>query len=492
MAKRGFKLFALALSILVGRSFLALVEIPRTTQDRYRRASKTARSAEPPIWATYLDPIATVAGISLSDLAKQLLDAYSSARSLDKLKPLVDVRHAYEHAGLLAKKLLEGAETSHKGQIIIVPNISLPLIPVNGTEFQHLVSNVLSDVTSTGVSSIHAEPGVGKSIAVALAMLGWVERNPASITVLIRGSLKLLNDFFRVSDEAYIPTVAENLFPILSDAGVRLQLVLDNVFDKQLGERGEMLMSLARAAFKHGQVVVVTQSREVAEEVGSLNGARTRVSPQQKRNVSEYRWNQMQALKLLVNLNATAKLKDWKQSRKTRWWHKMLHAFTGTTKEPEDRVQRALNESLEAFSQDGAWVQENLDGARMHDGGWKPVDIEQFLISGIKPVFVPAVAGTTSPTQNKTVWVRQLQKAGQTLKESLPAFKITVPVIDVDDLKKAIDPSMSPMQASNMQIYSRDKDGKWQQEEEDAEVKRGATKSDSYGFVLPDASQPLS
>jgi len=391
MAKRGFKLFALALSILVGRSFLALVEIPQTTQHRYRRPSKTARSVEPPTWAAYLEPIVTVVGISLKDLANQFLDARRSARSLNELKPLVDVNDAYEHAGVLANKLLEGAERSHKGQNIIVTNSSLPLIPVNGTEFQHLVSNVLSDVTSTGVASIYAEPGVGKSVAVVLAMLGWAEGNPNSITVLIQENLKLLNDFFRVSDEAYIPAVAANLFRILSDRGVRLQLVLDNVFDEQLGEDGKMLMSLARAAFEHGQVVVVTQSREVAEKVGSLNGARTRVSSQQKCSVSEYRWNEMPASRLLLNLNATAKL------------NKMLLTFTSTTKEPEDRVQRALNESLEAFSQDGAWVQENLEGARMPDGGWKPVDIKQFLISGIKPVVGPAVAGTT-------VWVRQLQK----------------------------------------------------------------------------------
>ena len=33
------------------------------------------------------------------------------------------------------------------------------------------------------------------------------------------------------------------------------------------------------------------------------------------------------------------------------------------------------------------------EGARMPDGGWKPVDIEQFLLSGIKPVLIPTVAG---------------------------------------------------------------------------------------------------
>ena len=56
-------------------------------------------------------------------------------------------------------------------------------------------------------------------------------------------------------------------------------------------------------------------------------------------------------------------------------------------------VGGALNESLKEFKQDEAWVQENLEGARMPDGGWKPVDIEQFLLSGIKPVLIPTVAG---------------------------------------------------------------------------------------------------
>ena len=334
MAKRGFKLFALSLSILVGKFFLALVEIPRTTQNRYKRSSKTARSEEAPKWATYLEPILSVAGTTV-ELGKQVLDASNNFRPIQRLKPLENVNDASEHARLLAKKLVERA-TSQEARNIFLPNISLPLIPVNGTKFQDLVSNVLSDVTLTGVSSIHAEPGAGKSVAVALAMLTWAKHNPRCITVLIRGNLQLLEDFFRVSKEAYVTAVAEKIFPILSEAGFRLQLVLDNIFDNQLGEDGKMLMSLARAAFKYGQVVVVTQSREVAEEVGSLNGARTRVSPQQKCNVSsEYRWNEMQASRLLMNLNATAKLKEWRKARKTR-----------STKESQDIVQRALTESL--------------------------------------------------------------------------------------------------------------------------------------------------
>ena len=377
MAKRGSKLFALAMSILVARSFVALVERPRVTQtNRHKSPSRTTRTNV----VQYLEPFVTVIGITLKDVWQGTLDANNNLGLISKRRALVDIKEAQAHAECLAQTLVKSACTSENARNIFLPNISLPLIPVNGTEFQHLVTSVLSDATWTGVSAIHAEPGTGKSVAVALAMLTWAKHNPKCITVLVGQSLDNLKDFFKVNEMRFLPAVAQSLFPILSDAGVRLQLVLDNVFDKELGERGEMLMSLARAAFKYGQVVVVTQSREVAEEVGSLNGARTRVSPQQNCNVSEYRWDEIQASKLLLNLKATAKLK-------------MLHTFTGTTKESEDTVQTALNETLKEFKQDEAWVQERLEGARMPDGGWKPVDIEQFLLSGIKPVLVPPVAG---------------------------------------------------------------------------------------------------
>ena len=168
--------------------------------------------------------------------------------------------------------------------------------------------NVLSDATSTGVSSIHAEPGVGKSVAVALAVLGWAKGNPKSITVLVRGRLNLLNDFFRVSDQAYIPAVAASLFPMLSDEGVRLQLVLDDIFDKANSEDWQLLIMLANAAHMYGQVIVVTQSERVAMEVAFLNGARTRLARQQE-SVSKYRWNEMQAFQLLLHLNATEKVR---------------------------------------------------------------------------------------------------------------------------------------------------------------------------------------
>eukprot|EP00439_Symbiodinium_sp_Y106_P078881 s2454_g17.t1 len=115
------------------------------------------------------------------------------------------------------------------------------------------------------------------------------ENNPKSITVLIRGSLARLEDFFNVKDISLVQLVAEILFPILSDAGVGFQLVLDNMFDKEVGERGEMLMDLARATHTFGQVIVVTQSEAVAKEVADLNGERTRLAPQQNVSATEYR-----------------------------------------------------------------------------------------------------------------------------------------------------------------------------------------------------------
>ena len=93
-----------------------------------------------------------------------------------------------------------------------MPNVSLPLIPVNGTQFQQLMSNVLSDTALTGVTVVHAEPGVGKSVAVALAMLGWAKDNPQCITVLVRQDLARLKDFFNVADISFVPRVAELIF----------------------------------------------------------------------------------------------------------------------------------------------------------------------------------------------------------------------------------------------------------------------------------------
>lgn len=296
MAKRRLKLLALALSILVARSFAALIQISRVTQVNRHKAPRTTRCALSASnfaqVAQYWEPFATVFGISLKDIVVGVQAASNNIDSLSGQKTLVDSKYAREHAESLAKTLVESIAKSEQFRNIFLPRILLPRIPVNGTKFQHLVSNVLSDTSFTGASSIHAEPGVGKSVAVVLAMLEWAKYNPKSITVLFRG-LHDSRTFFRVEDITLVPVVAELLFPMLGEAGVRLQLILDNIFDKDLVE-GKIVMDLAKAAFDYGQVIVVTQSEVVAKDVDDLNGLRTRLAPERRSTAPNPRRSRMQ------------------------------------------------------------------------------------------------------------------------------------------------------------------------------------------------------
>ena len=366
MAKRRLKLLALALSILVARSFAALIQISRVTQVNRHKVPKTTRCALSASdfvqFAQYCEPFATVFGISLKDIVVGVQAANKNIDSLSGQKTLVDSKYAREHAESLAKTLVESIAKSEQFRNIFLPSILLPQIPVNGTKFQHLVSNVLSDTSFTGASSIHAEPGVGKSVAVVLAMLEWAKYNPKSITVLFRGSAARLKDFFRVEDITLVPVVAELLFPMLGEAGVRLQLILDNIFDKDLVE-GKIVMDLAKAAFDYGQVIVVTQSEVIAKDVADLNGLRTRLAPEQQ-DAKEYRWNETQAVQLFVALNATKKVNS------------------SEPKEIEDAVKMALQE----FKEDPVGISKTLESARFPDGGWTPVGIIQFRRSGKQPV----------------------------------------------------------------------------------------------------------
>ena len=303
----------------------------------------------------------------------------------------MDVNYAQAHAQRLAKILVENAKQTREARNIFLPYISLPLMAIVSASGEQCVIHT----TLTGVTSIHAEPGVGKSVAVALAMLGWAKDNPRCISVLVRQDLARLKDFFNVKDICFVAPVAENIFPILSDAGVRLQLILDDIFDTELGEDGRMLMNLARAAHRYEQVIVVTQSEKIANEVAHLNGARTRLAPQQENvSVREYRWNEVQARQLLLNLNATEKVKNSSKPRKARWWgwwRELLRGFKKQTTEVESQVEKALQEAKTQFEGDEPLIWKTSESASVPDGGWKPTDIIEFLISGRKPV--TAIAG---------------------------------------------------------------------------------------------------
>ena len=173
-----------------------------------------------------------------------------------------------------------------------------------------------------------------------------------------------------------------------------MQFVLDNVFDNELGADGRMLMSLARAAHRYGQVIVVTQSERVATEIANLNGERTRLAPQQE-TVNKYRWNETQAFQLLVFLNATEKVKVSNKPSKTmwwRWWRAILRAKKKTTN--VEGLQQAVRKTAAEFREDDVLISKTLESSSKPGGGWTPVGIIEFLLSGKKPVSAAsAIAG---------------------------------------------------------------------------------------------------
>lgn len=67
-----------------------------------------------------------------------------------------------------------------------------------------------------------AEPGIGKSVATAMALLNYTQK------VLLQGDFqKNLRGFVRVADAADAIDVASELFRIQTDTGIRLQMVFD-------------------------------------------------------------------------------------------------------------------------------------------------------------------------------------------------------------------------------------------------------------------------
>ena len=116
MAKRGSKLLALALSILVARSFVALVETPQVhLGNRHKPPSRTTRTAvDFAKVAQYLEPFVTVIGITRKDVWQGALDANNNLRLISNQTALVDIKEAQAHAECLAQTLVESASTSEK------------------------------------------------------------------------------------------------------------------------------------------------------------------------------------------------------------------------------------------------------------------------------------------------------------------------------------------------------------------------------------------
>ena len=239
-----------------------------------------------------------------------------------------------------AKKLLELMSAQ---QTIIPQVVELPEQLIEGTDFEKLMITVLKNNRTGGLSAVHAEPGVGKSVATAMALPNCTQKS--AVTVLLqRDFQKNLKGFFRVADVADAVDVASEQFRILKQRGIRLQMVFDNTFDTGVGNDPSLLMGLTRHAFSFGHhLIVITQSEEAAREAGTLNGARTRLWPQQVGHA--YRWSNSQAREYLATKST--------------------------------RVSN-VNEMQ---------VEEVLNMTQIPDefGGWKPVDIDEFLQTGRRP-----------------------------------------------------------------------------------------------------------
>lgn len=112
--------------------------------------------------------------------------------------------------------------------------------------------------------------------------------------------------------------------------------------------------------------------------------------------MSKYRWNETQAFQLLLFLNATKKVEVSSKRRTPRWWRWWRTILSIAKKKTTDveGVQQAVRKTAAEFREDDVLISKTLEGSSLPDGGWTPVGIKEFLLSGKRPVLaVSAIAG---------------------------------------------------------------------------------------------------
>ena len=277
----------------------------------------------------------------LWDRAQKLLKAFENAT---KDIEVVDERGNTTEQ---AQKLFNGLSSAFSDSQPVIAGLELEDLPndtVSATPFQRLMMQVLSG-NETGLTSVHAEPGVGKSVATLLALsAGTLSKNQ---TILLSGAFRRrVLDFTKSIDLDMGLEILEKLLILLHRRHVHINLILDNAFENTYD--GNNLIRLAKRAFNTAHhIVVVTQTGAMATEIGDLNGARTRLARQQINvNPARYRWNEEQARKYLEYLLLSKK--------------------------------RTVDEAtFDQIIEDSNYP----DG----DGGWKPVDIMVCLTTGQPP-----------------------------------------------------------------------------------------------------------
>lgn len=76
-----------------------------------------------------------------------------------------------------------------------------------------------------------------------------------------------------------------------------MTFIIDNAFDNGIDKSDNSksaVMELTRFAFDCGHhLIIIAQTEEGADEIGDLNGARTRIAPQQNgKRAEDYRWGE--------------------------------------------------------------------------------------------------------------------------------------------------------------------------------------------------------
>ena len=274
--------------------------------------------------------------------------------------------NATEQAYHLLKRF---ATVRSEGVGCIVSATALNDIPnqtVSGTEFEKLMAQVLAS-NGIGLTTVYAEPGVGKSIGTLLALpAGNLSK---TMTLLLSGPFRRkLLEFTGAVDMDLAVDVMCQLFVILDANDIHLNLVLDNSFESEYD--GDRLITLAKTAFTTDHhITVITQTEKMATDIGNLNGIRTRVCDEQQA-VAKYRWHEEQAQEFLNLLAEQGQVFD------------------------QGRFALALKNS------------EYPDA----DGGWIPTHIFAYLKTGSKFKLPP---GSSGETRNAPVKSRALNFEGE-------------------------------------------------------------------------------
>ena len=131
-----------------------------------------------------VDP-ATAAALGAASAAASVLDFVGKQLAWFDQKFLnVPLLPGLSSATTVKKHAKDLLDLMSAQQTIIPQQVELPEQLIEGTAFEKLMITVLKDNRTGGLSSVHAEPGVGKSVATAMALRNCTQKS--AVTVLLQ------------------------------------------------------------------------------------------------------------------------------------------------------------------------------------------------------------------------------------------------------------------------------------------------------------------